>query len=105
MLAWKMSAAFASASPNDVVFYASLSNLGPTGAGPTRLHAYTSLVAGTGVYVFHEDATPPDAHGSPGNWAYNGTPVNRLSSSKLSPPTISRTCSPSGVTSMTARSV
>ena len=29
--------------------------------------------AGTNVYVFHEDATPPDNGGSPGNYTYSGT--------------------------------
>ena len=53
-------AAFASADQNDVVFYANLANLN-TGAGPTRLHAYVSLVPATGVYVFHEDYTQPNA--------------------------------------------
>jgi len=70
-------AAFASASATDVVFYASLADLN-TGNGPTRLHAYTSLVPGTSVYVFHEDSTQPDVGGTPGNYAYTGTPVNRL---------------------------
>lgn len=70
-------AAFASAGANDVVFYASLADLN-TGNGPTRLHAYTSLVPGTSVYVFHEDSTQPDTGGTPGNYAYSGTPVNRL---------------------------
>jgi prepilin-type N-terminal cleavage/methylation domain-containing protein len=70
-------AAFASASANDVVFYASLADLN-TGNGPTRLHAYTSLVPGTSVYVFHEDATQPDVGGTPGNYSYSGAPVNRL---------------------------
>jgi hypothetical protein len=70
-------AAFASATATDVVFYASLADLN-TGNGPTRLHAYTSLVPGTSVYVFHEDSTQPDAGGSPGNYTYSGSPVNRL---------------------------
>jgi prepilin-type N-terminal cleavage/methylation domain-containing protein len=70
-------AAFASANANDVVFYASLADLN-TGNGPTRIHAYTSLVPGTSVYVFHEDATQPDIGGTPGNYAYSGTVVNRL---------------------------
>ncbi len=53
-------AAFASAGPNDVVFYASLTDLSlPTGTGPIRLHVYASLVPSTNVYVFHEDATVP----------------------------------------------
>jgi prepilin-type N-terminal cleavage/methylation domain-containing protein len=71
-------AAFASADTNDVVFYANLANLN-AGLGPTRLHAYISLVAGTNVYVFHEDATQPDATSTPGNYTYTtGTPLNRL---------------------------
>lgn len=57
-------AAFASAAANDVVFYASLADLN-TGHGPTRIHAYTSLVPGTSVYVFHEDTMQPDTIGSP----------------------------------------
>jgi prepilin-type N-terminal cleavage/methylation domain-containing protein len=70
--------AFASAASNDVVFYASLSDLSlPIGTGPIRLHAYTSLVPGTSVYIFHEDATPPDSY-SPGNYTYTGTPVSRI---------------------------
>jgi Tfp pilus assembly protein PilW len=72
-------AAFASAGANDVVFYASLADLSNAGSGPTRLHAYTSLIPGTGVYVFHEDSTAPDAGGSPGNYTYSNTNVvNRL---------------------------
>ena len=70
-------AAFASANQNDVVFYANLANLA-TGAGPTRLHAYVSLVPATGVYVFHEDFTQPDASSTPGNYTYTGTPTTRL---------------------------
>jgi len=70
-------AAFASANGTDVVFYANLADLN-TGNGPTRLHAYTSLVPGTSVYAFHEDATKPDTGGSPGNYSYSGAPVNRL---------------------------
>jgi len=70
-------AAFASANGTDVVFYANLADLN-TGNGPTRLHAYTSLVSGTSVYAFHEDATKPDIGGSPGNYSYSGAPVNRL---------------------------
>ncbi len=70
-------AAFASANGADVVFYANLADLN-TGNGPTRLHAYTSLVPGTNVYAFHEDATKPDTGGSPGNYSYSGAPVNRL---------------------------
>jgi hypothetical protein len=75
------SAAFASAAANDVVFYASLTDLSlaTPGSGPTRLHAYTSLVPGTSVYVFHEDSTVPDPGGSPGNYTYsNSNIVNRL---------------------------
>ena len=71
-------AAFASAAANDVVFYASLSDLSTAGAGPVRLHAYTSLVPSTSVYVFHEDATKPDNGGSAGSYTYSGSPVNRL---------------------------
>jgi len=59
-------AAFASAGPSDVTFYASLAD--PN--GPTKLHAYVSLVAGTNVYVFHEDSTKPDPGGTPGNYTY-----------------------------------
>jgi prepilin-type N-terminal cleavage/methylation domain-containing protein len=71
-------AAFASADTNDVVYYASLANLN-NGHGPTRLHAYASLVPATNVYVFHEDATLPDNTSVPGNYTYTtGTPVNRL---------------------------
>lgn len=71
-------AAFASAGANDVVFYASLTDLSTAGKGPTRIHAYTSLVPGTSVYVFHEDATPPDSTSTPGNSTYTGASVNRL---------------------------
>jgi Tfp pilus assembly protein PilV len=73
-------AAFESASANDVVFYANLSDLSVTtpGSGPTRLHAYASLVPGKNVYVFHEDATQPLAGGSPGNYSYGASSVNRL---------------------------
>ena len=71
-------AAFASADTNDVVFYANLASLN-NGHGPTRLHAYISLVPGTGVYVFHEDYTTADATSTPGNYTYDlGTPVSRL---------------------------
>jgi prepilin-type N-terminal cleavage/methylation domain-containing protein len=71
-------AAFASADQNDVVFYANLANLN-TGAGPTRLHAYVSQVAATGVYVFHEDYTQPNAGlSSPGNYVYTAAPTARL---------------------------
>ena len=73
------STAFASAAANDVVFYASLANLASPGNGPTRLHAYTSLVPGTSVYVFHEDSTAPDIGGSPGNYTYTASnTVSRL---------------------------
>jgi prepilin-type N-terminal cleavage/methylation domain-containing protein len=68
------SAAFASASANDLTFYASLSD--PN--GPTKLHASTSIVPGTNVAVFHEDATAPDPNGSAGNYTYSGSPVTRL---------------------------
>jgi Tfp pilus assembly protein PilW len=68
------SAAFASASAIDVTFFASLAD--PN--GPTKLHAYTAKVPGTNVSVFHEDATAPDAGGSPGNYTYSGQPVVRL---------------------------
>ncbi len=71
-------ASFASAGANDVVFYASLVDLATNGKGPIRLHAYTSLVPSTNVYVFHEDATPPDVTSTPGNSTYTGTPINRL---------------------------
>jgi prepilin-type N-terminal cleavage/methylation domain-containing protein len=72
-------AAFASGTATDVVFYASLTDLSLNNHnGPTRLHAYTSLVPGTSVYVFHEDATQPDAASTPGNYTYTGTPVNRI---------------------------
>jgi prepilin-type N-terminal cleavage/methylation domain-containing protein len=71
-------AAFASADQNDVVFYANLANLN-TGAGPTRLHAYVSQVPATGVYVFHEDYTQPDATlSTPGNYVYTAAPTTRL---------------------------
>jgi prepilin-type N-terminal cleavage/methylation domain-containing protein len=69
-------AAFASAGVNDVVFYASLSDLSTGGQGPTRLHAYTSLVPGTSIYVFHEDATQPIVVN--GNYTYTSTPVSRI---------------------------
>ena len=67
-------AAFASADVNDVSFYANLAD--PT--GPTKLHAYLTLQAGTNVYLFHEDATPPDAGGSTGNYAYSGAASTRI---------------------------
>jgi prepilin-type N-terminal cleavage/methylation domain-containing protein len=68
-------AAFASADVNDVTFYANLAD--PT--GPTKLHAYLTLQAGTNVYLFHEDATAPDSGGSIGNYSYNNNPnVSRI---------------------------
>ena len=67
-------AAFASADVNDVTFYANLADP----KGPTRLHAYLTLLAGTNVYLFHEDATPPVAGGSPGNYTYTATPSTRI---------------------------
>jgi prepilin-type N-terminal cleavage/methylation domain-containing protein len=69
-------AAFASAATNDVVFYASLSDLSTGGQGPTRLHAYTSLVPGTSIYVFHEDATKPIVVN--GSYTYTSTPISRI---------------------------
>jgi prepilin-type N-terminal cleavage/methylation domain-containing protein len=70
-------AAFASAGPNDVVFYANLNDLSlPSGTGPIRLHAYASLVPATNVYIFHEDATVPG--GSVGAWTYTATPIGRI---------------------------
>jgi prepilin-type N-terminal cleavage/methylation domain-containing protein len=70
-------AAFASAGANDIVFYANLSDLSlPASPGPVRLHAYATLVAGTSVYVFHEDATP--ATGTVGSYSYTGTPLSRI---------------------------
>ncbi|MCU1467257.1 MAG: hypothetical protein JWM72_3185 [Actinomycetia bacterium] len=80
------SAAFASASASDIVFYASLFDLSGTNPpGPTRLHAYTSLVSGTNVYAFHEDSTSPDAGGSAGNYTYTGTPISRIDGQFLDP--------------------
>ncbi len=67
-------AAFASADVNDVTFYANLAD--PN--GPTKLHAYLTLQRGTNVYLFHEDATPPDTGGSPGNYTYTGAPSTRI---------------------------
>ena len=67
-------AAFAAADVNDVSFYANLAD--PT--GPTKLHAYLTLQAGTNVYLFHEDATPPDAGGSTGNYSYSGAASTRI---------------------------
>ncbi len=63
-------AAFASATTNDVTFYASLSD--PN--GPTKLHAYVSAASGN-VSVFHEDSTAPDPGGSPGNYTYTQNPT------------------------------
>ncbi len=65
--------AFAAADVNDVTFYA---NLGVN--GPTKLHAYLTQQAGTNVYLFHEDATAPDAGGSVGNYTYSGASVTRI---------------------------
>lgn len=67
-------AAFASANVNDVTFYANLAD--PN--GPTKLRAYLTLQPGTNVYLFHEDATAPDAGGSPGNYTYSGAPSTRI---------------------------
>ncbi len=64
-------AAFASADVNDLSFYANLAD--PT--GPTKLHAYLTLQAGTNVYLFHEDSTAPDSGGSIGNYTYNNNPT------------------------------
>jgi hypothetical protein len=80
------SAALASASAFDIVFYANLYDLsGTSPPGPTRLHAYVSLVPGTGVYAFHEDSTAPDAGGSAGNYTYTTTPVARIDGQYLDP--------------------
>ena len=59
---------------NDVTFYANLAD--PN--GPTKLHAYLTLKPGTNVYLFHEDATPPDVGGSPGKYSYSGTSSTRI---------------------------
>jgi prepilin-type N-terminal cleavage/methylation domain-containing protein len=67
-------AAFASADVNDVTFYANLAD--PN--GPTRLHAYLTLQAGTNVYLFHEDSTSANTGGSPGNYTYTATPTTRI---------------------------
>jgi prepilin-type N-terminal cleavage/methylation domain-containing protein len=67
-------AAFVSADVNDVTFYANLADP----LGPDKLHAYLSLQAGTNVYLFHEDSTPPDAGGSVGNYTYSGAALNRI---------------------------
>jgi prepilin-type N-terminal cleavage/methylation domain-containing protein len=66
-------AAFAAADQNDVTFYANLAD-----TGPTKLHAYLTLQAGTNVYLFHEDATAPQAGGSIGNYTYPGSPSTRI---------------------------
>jgi prepilin-type N-terminal cleavage/methylation domain-containing protein len=66
-------AAFASADVNDVTFYANLAD--PN--GPTKLHAYLTL-GGSNVYLFHEDATPPDNGGSPGNYTYTSAASTRI---------------------------
>ena len=67
-------AAFVSADVNDVTFYANLAD--PN--GPTELHAYLTQQAGTNVYLFHEDAIPPDTGGSPGNYTYTGAASTRI---------------------------
>jgi prepilin-type N-terminal cleavage/methylation domain-containing protein len=67
-------AAFVSADMNDVTFYANLADP----LGPDKLHAYLTLQAGTTVYLFHEDSTPPDAGGSVGNYSYTGAAANRI---------------------------
>jgi hypothetical protein len=67
-------AAFASADVDDVTFYANLAD--PN--GPTKLHAYLTTQPGTNVYLFHEDATPPNSGGSPGNYTYSGTASTRI---------------------------
>ena len=69
------SAAFASADVNDVTFYA---NLADSRTVRRSLHAYLTLQPGTNVYLFHEDATPPDTGGSTGNYTYSGTPSTRI---------------------------
>ncbi len=66
-------AAFVSADVNDVTFYANLAD--PN--GPTKLHAYLTL-SGSNVYQFHEDATPPDTGGSPGNYVYSSPASTRI---------------------------
>ena len=67
-------AAFASADVNDVTFFANLAD--PN--GPTKLHAYLTLLGGTNVYLFHEDATAPNTGGSPGNYTYPATSSTRI---------------------------
>lgn len=66
-------AAFTSAGPQDVTFYANLSD--PN--GPTKLHAYVSTPAGSTLPVLLEDATPPDANSAP-NFTYNGVVTTRF---------------------------
>lgn len=72
-----LTAAFASANSNDLVFYASLTDLSAPGAGPIKMHAYVSQIGTTGVYAFHEDATPPDALSAP-NYTYTTAAINRI---------------------------
>jgi prepilin-type N-terminal cleavage/methylation domain-containing protein len=67
-------AAFLSADVNDVTFYANLAD--PN--GPTKLHAYLTILGGTNVYLFHEDSTPPDSGGSPGNYTYSSAASTRI---------------------------
>ena len=67
-------AAFVSADVNNVTFYASLADP----KGPTKLHAYLTILGGTNVYLFHEDSTPPDSGGSPGNYTYSGAASTRI---------------------------
>jgi hypothetical protein len=67
-------AAFVAADVNDVTFYANLAD--PN--GPTKLHAYLTQQPATNVYLFHEDATPPDTGGSPGNYTYSGPASTRI---------------------------
>jgi hypothetical protein len=67
-------AAFAAADVNDVTFYANLADP----SGPTKLHAYLTLQPGTNVYLFHEDATAPNAGGSTGNYSYTGASATRI---------------------------
>ncbi len=67
-------AAFASADANDVTFYANLSDP----LGPTKLRAFLTQLAGTNVWLFHEDATQPNAGGSPGNYTYTAAAKTRI---------------------------
>jgi prepilin-type N-terminal cleavage/methylation domain-containing protein len=67
-------AAFVAADVNDVTFYANLAD--PN--GPTKLHAYLTLLGGTNVYLFHEDSTAPAAGGGPGNYTYTAAPSTRI---------------------------